>query len=414
MPDSLHGRWMAHRTNAHILKAALGLNQADSKMKIVIVGGGVMGMACAWRLAQRGARVTLLDQGNFGSGASSAALGALWPSSMLNPGPLQQLQRESLWQYATFVDELAIASGRSVGYLCQGKLEFITSARQLEQHSREVEFTNHSWPPMAGTKATQPAMEIVSQDDARKLEPSVTIGPFGAVVCHRSAQVDVKDLLVALQSACERSGVDMRPNTAVLDIKPRSGHPFIKTSKGEFESDSVLLCAGIGLAHLAELQKVFPAIKPVKGQALLLHCNHNVIERIIKNGSIFLVPWPDGRVLVGSTTEPAAGFDTSNTAAGVELLTHGAIETCPALANARIESIWAGLRPTGPKRQPVMGPIPGLPKIFICAGHFKVGIGMAPLSADIMTRWLLGGEITADERHFTPHMDAEAPQVHAG
>ena len=176
-------------------------------MNVTIVGGGVMGMACAWRLAQRGARVILLEQGCLGSGASSAALGALWPSAMPNPGPLQRLQRESLWQYPEFIRELSAAAGHAVGYLRRGKLEFIASEKQLEQHRREVEFANHHWPPIAGTEESQPAMEIVNRDDACMLEPNAAVGDLGAVVCHRSAQVDVTDLLVALRLACEHGGV---------------------------------------------------------------------------------------------------------------------------------------------------------------------------------------------------------------
>lgn len=371
-------------------------------MNVTIVGGGVIGMACAWRLAQRGAKVMLLDQENFGSGASSAALGALWPSSMPSPGPLQRLQRESLWQYPEFIRELSAAAGRTVGYLQQGKLEFIASEKQLEQHRREVEFANHHWPPMAGTQESQPAMEIVNLDDAHMLEPNTAVGDWGAVVCRRSAQVDVAGLLVALRLACEHCGVRMRANCKVIEIGLQSGRPRVTLAEGHIESDRLLICAGTGVRGLSETIPTLPSIKPVKGQALLMRCEHPIVGRIVKNGAIFLVPWPDGRILVGSTTEPEAGFDTSNTVAGVDFLTRGAIETCPALATARVESTWAGLRPTGPKRQPVMGPLPDLPDIFICAGHFKVGIGMAPKCADSMARWVLNGEPTADERQFIP------------
>ncbi len=371
-------------------------------MEVTIVGGGVMGMTCAWRLTQRGAKVMLLDQGSFGSGASSAALGALWPSAMPNPGPLQRIQRESLWQYPEFIRELSAAAGRAVGYLQQGKLEIIASEKQLEQHRREVEFANHHWPAMVGTEESKPAMEIVDRDDARKREPHAAVGDWGAVMCHRSAQVDVADLLAALRLACERAGVQMRAHCKVMEIALQSGRPRVMLEDGPIESDRLMVCAGIGVCGLSEKIQTLPPIKPVKGQALLMRSERPAVGRIVKNGAIFLVPWPDGRILVGSTTEPEAGFDTTNTTAGVDFLTRGAIETCPALAHARVESTWAGLRPTGPKRQPVMGPLPDLPSIFICAGHFKVGIGMAPKSAEIMTRWVLGGELTSDERQFAP------------
>lgn len=368
-------------------------------MNVTIVGGGVMGMTCAWRLAQRGAEVTLLDQGTLGSGASMAALGALWPSSVPNPGPLQRLQRESLWQYPEFIRELSIAADRTVNYLRRGKLEPISSEKHLAQCRREVEFATHYWPPIPESEELQPAMQILSPDDALRLEPEAAVKEWGAVICHRSAQVDVSDLLAALRLACKRSGVHIRENAKAQDVAIDTGRPSVSLANGRVESDCLLICAGHGVPSISQ---AFPLITPVKGQALLMRSNRPVIGHIIKNGALFLVPWPDGRILVGSTTEPEAGFDVSNTAAGVAFLAHGAIETCPALAGARIESVWAGLRPTGPKRQPILGPLPNWPRVFICAGHFKVGIGMAPRSADIMTRWLLGGDITPDEHQFVP------------
>ncbi|MGC8561023.1 MAG: NAD(P)/FAD-dependent oxidoreductase [Phycisphaerae bacterium] len=372
-------------------------------MQVTIVGGGVMGMSCAWRLAQRGITVTLLEQGAFGKEASSAAIGALWPSSMPAPGPLQRVHHESLRQYPQFVKELSATTRRSIGYMRRGKVELVTSDRHLTQGRKEVESASHSW----SAPDDQPVLELLSPEDARQLEPHVTVGEFGALVCHRSAQIDVPDLLAALESACRQSGVQMRQDAKVLDADLDANRPTVRLADGEIEADRLLVCAGNGTPTLSQtLERVAP-VKPIKGQAMLMSTRQPVIGHIVKNEAIFLVPWPDGRVLVGSTTEPDAGFDISNTASGVQFLIHGAISTCPPLADARIESIWAGLRPTGPKRKPLMGPLPERSNVFLCAGHFKVGIGMAPLAADLMTRWMLDETVTDDERQFAPQADSE-------
>ena len=380
---------------------------AEYDMHITIVGGGVMGMSCAWRLAQRGIQVTLLEQGTLGKEASSAAIGALWPSSMPTPGPLQRLHHESLRQYPHFVKELSETTQRSIGYMRRGKFELVTSDRHLTQALKEVESASGSRSAPEGTPEHQPVMEWLSPDEARQLEPHVAVGEFGALICHRSAQIDVSDMLAALESACRQSGVEIRPNTKVLSVDLDAARPTVRLTDGEIEGDRLLICAGNGTPTLSQrLERVAP-IRPIKGQAMLISTRQPVISHIVKNEAIFLVPWPDGRILVGSTTEPEAGFDISNTVSGVQFLTHGAISTCPPLADARIESIWAGLRPTGPKRKPLMGPLPERSNVYLCAGHFKVGIGMAPLAADLMTRWILDETVTDDERQFTPHADSD-------
>lgn len=371
-------------------------------MQVTIIGGGVMGMSCAWRLAQRGVRVTLLEQGSFGREASSAAIGALWPSSMPTPGPLQRMHHESLRQYPEFVKELSDTTQQSIGYMRRGKFELITSDHYLTQCRKEVESAAKSWHRMDGKPDDQPLMEWLNPEDARQLEPHVAVGEFGAMVCHRSAQITVPDLLAALESACRRSGVQMKQDTKVLGVDLDTDRPSVRLGDGEIKGDTLLICAGNGTPALSKMFERVAPVKPIKGQAMLIATRKPVISHIVKNEAIFLVPWPDGRILVGSTTEPEAGFDKFNTASGVQFLTHGAVATCPPLADAKIESIWAGLRPTGPKRKPLMGPIPGRSNVFICAGHFKVGIGMAPRAADLMTRWIFHEAITEDEQQFIP------------
>ena len=176
----------------------------------------------------------------------------------------------------------------------------------------------------------------------------------------------------------------------------------VYTTIQPISAGSVLLCAGIGTGRIEPALDISAPIKPVKGQALLLHTGKPVIGRIVKNGAIFLVPWPDGRILVGSTTEPDAGEDLSNTAEGIEFLLGGSVRTCPVLAGAKIEKIWAGLRPTGPSHRPLMGEIPGMQKLFICSGHFKIGIGMAPLAGQIMAELITTGKTAADLSELTP------------
>ncbi|HMD53753.1 MAG TPA: FAD-dependent oxidoreductase [Phycisphaerae bacterium] len=366
---------------------------------VVIVGGGVMGLSSAWRLALKGIKATIVEIGRCGEGSSRAALGALWPSPAVNAGPLQILHRKSLWGFQDFIKELYEASGLPVDYLRRGKLEILLSPKTAQEARTQTIHAVQNWPALDG----EPVMEILSSDQIRAYEPHVAAGSMEAQLCRWSAQVNVDQLLAGLIAACRRAGVKIIENTSVTGLNTHDGKIHgVYTTIQPISAGSVLLCAGIGTGRIEPALDISAPIKPVKGQALLLHTGKPVIGRIVKNGAIFLVPWPDGRILVGSTTEPDAGEDLSNTAEGIEFLLGGSVRTCPVLAGAKIEKIWAGLRPTGPSHRPLMGEIPGMQKLFICSGHFKIGIGMAPLAGQIMAELITTGKTAADLSELTP------------
>ncbi len=370
---------------------------------VLVCGGGVMGMTAAWRLAARGAVVELLELGRTGQGASQAALGALWPPAPTGSGQLQQLHRQSLWGYRDFLDELSAGSGLRAPYLRQGKLELYTSQRAVDQARLQVQAACRQWPTAnAAGDAGTPVMEMLPPAAVAALEPQVAAGAAEGQLCRWSAQVDVDVLLRALREACIRSGVRMSEYSPVSRLESEgstirgliSGNNCKKAGK-------YLLCTGVW-THLLGEPAAAAAIVPVKGQALLLRTKSPLLHHIVKRDRIFLVPWPDGRILVGSTTEPEAGFDQRNTPDGVNFLRQGAAGICPALAEAKVENIWAGLRPSGPKHRPIMGKFPSYDNLYICAGHFKIGIGFAPMAAGLMTDLILTGQCTPDIREFAP------------
>jgi glycine oxidase len=372
---------------------------SKSQAEMVIAGGGVMGLSCAWRLAQRGIKTTILEQGRCGGGASRAALGALWPPPTVLAGSLQQLHRRSLWGFQDFLQQLQAASGLAVDYLRQGKLEFLLSPRAAQEAKTEAAHAIESWPRLE----SGPVMEILTSEQILRLEPHLKEVAPEAQLCRWSAQVNMDQLIAALTAACTKSGVEIHEDSPVTGLKFDSKSvTSVQAGERSISTAAVLLCAGIGTGRIEPALESSAPIKPVKGQALLLRTDKPIIRHIIKNGPVFLVPWPDGRILVGSTTEPDAGMDMSNTAEGVEFLLSGAIKTCPGLARAAIEKIWAGLRPTGPSHRPVMGLVPGLENLYVCAGHFKIGIGMTPLASQIMAKLISEGKTEFDLGELTP------------
>ncbi len=384
--------------NAHCLPLTVE-SLVTMTMDVVVVGGGVMGLTSAWRIAQRGLKVTLVEAGQCGSGATRAALGALWPPSPIHTGPLQSLHRQSLWGFETFAGELRQASGVVVDFLRQGRVELLSGAKAQADAVKEVAAAQANWPPLVPS----PVMELLSGDELRREEPEVMPWPEGALWCKLSAQVGVESLLAALQAACRQSGVQILENTRVVKLNiSESTFRGVHTLTENISAGRGVLTTGVWTEQFTDVAAAVP-IHPVRGQALLLHPGRQVIFRIIKNGKIFLVPWPDGRILVGSTTERQAGFDNTNTAEGVNFLLTGAVATCPALATAKLEKIWSGLRPSGPHGRPIIGALKHVHGLVVAGGHFKVGIGMAPLTGEIIADLVTQDRSKYDISPFLPH-----------
>ena len=365
---------------------------------VVVVGGGVMGLTSAWRMAQRGLKVTLLEANRCGSGASQAALGALWPPSATRTGPLQSLHRQSLWGFEEFANELGQAAGVAVDFLRRGRMELLSDVKAQADAVQEVAAAQANWPPMV----SPPVMQLLAGDDLHREEPEVIPWSAGALWCKLSAQVGVESLLAALQEVCRRSGVIIMESTRAVKLDIAEGtFRGVHTLSGKITAGKGVLTTGVGTGLFGEVAKAVP-IHPVRGQALLLNTGREMIFRIIKNGKIFLVPWPDGRILVGSTTEPQAGFDNTNTADGVNFLLTGAVATCPALAKAKLEKIWSGLRPSGPHGRPIIGELKHIHGLVVAGGHFKIGIGMAPLTGEIIADLVAHGRCKYDIGPFLP------------
>ena len=366
---------------------------------VLVIGGGVIGLTTAWRLAEAGASVTLLEPGRCAQGASRAALGALWPPPMARAGAMQQLHRRSLWEYGAFIESLKAASGLQVDYLRRGKLELLNSSEACQVADEQCAAANGTWPALDEKRV----MEMLSPEQTREHESAIISAPYGSQLCRWSGQVNVDQLLEALIAACVNVGVRVHEGTRIDRLESASGQVVAAYAGAErYTAAKFVVCAGIGLPLIAADGEISPPILPVKGQALLLRVRNAVIRHIVKKGPIFLVPWPDGRILVGSTTEPEAGFDTTNTAEGIDLLLQGAADIAPALKSAVLERVWAGLRPSGPKHRPVIGKAPGYDNVYVCAGHFKIGIGLAPLSATLIVELITTGRTGSDISEFIP------------
>ena len=369
-------------------------------IRIIVVGGGVMGLSCAWRLAQGGARVTLYEKRRCGEGATLAALGALWPASPLANGEAQRIHRESLWAFEPFVREVEEASGARIAFKRLGRLELFRSEKDALRGRHEAAAACQRWadePIHHGG----PVMEFVEKDDVALTQRGLRDAHFGGLRCRVTAQVDVTSLVIALKQACLRAGVDVHENRPASALMSEDRGNKVRVIAASFDdpcaddlADAVLIAGG---AWTSEIEGWGPwaKIRPVKGEGIALRMptdEQPTLRMIVKKGPVYLIPWVEkGEILVGSTTEPDAGFDEKVTRAAREFLCREAAEIMPALRGAEVLRQWAGLRPqcVDAGHAPVMAESPHLEGLFVCAGHYKTGIGMAPYASRAMAEMIL-------------------------
>jgi glycine oxidase len=360
----------------------------------IFVGGGVIGLACAWRAAQHGARVAVLERAEPPAGATLVAAGMLAPVGELAFGEPQLLEMTlaSARLYPGFVAELEAATGERTGYARQGALH-IALDRDEAAELRRV----HDLQRSLGLEA-----EWLPPRRCRDLEPGLTPSFNGGVHAPGEAAVDPRALTGALLAALALAGVEVRTGTEVVaGMFEGERLVGVRTAGGEeLSTESVVLAAGAWSGRTDWLpQQARPPVRPVKGQMIELRSRDGVApcERILASERVYLVPRPDGRLIAGATSEEQ-GFDTAVTAGGVHELLREAYRLLPDIAEMELVDSMAGLRPGTPDNLPLIG-TGAIEGLVLATGHYRNGILLAPLTAEAIAAQLAG----------EPMSDAVAP-----
>jgi glycine oxidase len=344
----------------------------------VIVGGGVIGLSCAWRAAQRGARVAVVERSSPPAGATRVAAGMLAPIGELAFGEPELLEMTvaAAELYPGFVAELEAASGVATGHARDGALHVALDRDEAAELRRVHELQRSlglgaEWLPPRG---------------CRELEPGLTPSFNGGVHAPDEAAVDPRALTAALLAALEVEGAEILTGTEV-DAALLEGDRIVGVRAGneELRAGTVVLAAGAWSARAQWLpEHARPPVRPVKGQILELRARDGVApcSRIVASERVYLVPRPDGRLIVGATVEEQ-GFDTAATAGGVHELLREAYRLLPEVAEMELVEAMAGLRPGTPDNLPLVGPSP-LDGLLWATGHYRNGILLAPLAAQTL------------------------------
>jgi glycine oxidase len=373
------------------------LGASSTSSRIIIVGGGVIGLSIAWRLAREGAghRILLLDAHRAGEGASRVSAGMIAPiaeAGFEDPGFIR-FARQSRERYRSFVAEVSADADTPVALGEEGSIIVAIHRDDVDAMRRVYEHRRHAELPVEWLTGTQ----------AREMEPTLTPRVSAAMWIAYDGQVNPRALLPALVRACIRRGVELREGARVsriiIDDDAVAG---VEVNGEGVEAGVVVVCAGAWSGTIGGMpEDVVPQVRPIRGQILRLKRTPDfALSHVVRGPHAYLLPKDDGTVVVGATQEEA-GFDATPTAGGIKSILENAWEMVPSIYDLPIECIEVGLRPGTRDHLPLIGPtrVNGL---IMATGHFRHGILFAPTTADAVCRGILSGDFGEDVAAFAP------------
>jgi glycine oxidase len=352
------------------------------QLRVAVIGAGIIGAAIAEALASRTVRVSMFDMRRPGAGASQASAGVLAPYVEAEPGsPLLALGTRSLAMWDGWVHAVRGRTAIPFEYVRAGTIEVALGAEDAARLQRsaawlETERVPHEW--IAGAAL-------------RDREPGVTPAAAGGLLIPGHGWVQVSALVTALMASARQSGATVETPAEVIHVEQQKTVRVRIGSRTE-EFDHVVIAAGSWSRRVRVAGvPVFP-VRPIRGQLLHLRWPGAPLPtRSVWGPRCYTVPWADGSLLVGATVEDV-GFDERSTVEGVRALMDAAVDLLPAAAHASLEAVRVGLRPATADHLPLLGTLRTHPRIILATGHYRNGILLAPLTADIVARLILDDE----------------------
>ena len=335
---------------------------------ILIVGGGVIGLAIAVELKRRGAKVTVVSR-DFNQAASHAAAGMLAPlAEKLTSPPLLDLCLRSRWLYPEWTQKLEELTGVETGYLPCGIL-----APAYREPDSTTQTNSATW---------------LNRDTIKLYQPGLSDRVVGGWWYPEDGQVDNRCLMRSLLQAAQTLGIELKEGVSVNAIQQKQGRVNgVLTTAGQLEAEQYVLAAGSWASKLMPLP-----VRPVKGQMLSLRMPQKLhqpypLQRVLYGDGVYLVPRQDGRLVVGATAEEV-DWTPFNTPQGIQTLLSRTTELYPAAADWQIEELWWGFRPGTPDELPILGQS-DCENLFLATGHYRNGILLAPITASLLADLIL-------------------------
>lgn len=367
---------------------------------VVVIGGGVIGLSIAWRLARRGQSVLVLERDRVGHAASRVAAGMLAAAAEVGfeEPELYDLCRDSLREWPAYAETLEQESGQDLDYRSFGTLVVADDRDAAEALRRGFRFQEQQGYPVSW----------LSGSEALEREPMLSPRIVAAVSVPEDHAIDNRALLSALAKAVRDAGGQIQEGVQVTGMDPEAAIPTVTAKHAStdesvsIEAAKIVVATGAWTSELSgwpDSEK--PAIRPVKGQILELRMREPFnLQHVVRGPKAYLVPRTDGRLIVGATSEEM-GFDPRLTVGGVYGVMDGAWEVVPGILDQDLISIDVGFRPASRDHQPIIG-FTSNPRIFLALGHYRHGIVLSAITALAAERMLLDDEDDPRVAAFAP------------
>jgi len=369
---------------------------------VVVVGGGVVGLASAWLLASRGLSVAVVEPGPLGGQSSQAAAGILGPlAESSTDGPLTRLLWASLERFPSWIAALREDAPTDPEFEAKGVLRLVAPAQAAAEQAS-----------LAWRTRYDPAVAWVEPGGT----PAVPEGWAAAIWSPHEGQIHGPRYLDALLQAAVTRGVDFRVGTLAVALE-QEGHRVVgvRTDRGSIRAAAVVLAAGAWSAPLAATLGRELAVEPVRGQVLGVRAPVRPFDYVLFAPGAYVAPKADGLLVLGAT-EDRSGFDTRVTLAGLYTVAQRISTIAPDLLRFPFERAWSGLRPGTADGLPYLGRWPDLDGLIVATGHYRNGILLSPITADIVAALVTGSTPppSYDPAQFGPARPVRKPDSPAG
>ena len=361
---------------------------------VLIIGGGIVGCACAYELAKRGVRVTLVEYGKTGMQATNAAAGLLAPLGEADdPNPIMRLGMQALRAYPARCADLRERCGFDVELLQEGILKVA-----FDDDEATALLRRYSWQRELGLP-----LDWLDGATCRELEPRLSEHVVAGVFSPGEAWVSNQLLTLALERAARSAGAEIIEQAPVTRVRRSRGRVTnVVAGVDTFEAQTIVLAAGARSGQIAAKMGIALPVFPIRGQMIALGGMVRPINHVVWGAGLegYLVPRVNGLVFAGVTVEDV-GFRRRTTRAGMQRIRRVATELVPQIASAQVMFAWAGLRPATPDGMPFIGPV-GDTNVVAATGHYRNGILLGPITGELVARGIIDRDWSGVPDEFLP------------